>query len=224
MSGVVFSVSQPHLYADEIVVITDGGFKCCPLDLAVTSGDFSVTEPPRNFYGSAVWSDFLHCSFLKAISPLFFPQSHLLPFFKTCRSSLEAIHYSALLVAPIADAYAGSGYYRKTSDGCDGKAVGFGGSLRPKSLGDILKLMKIVGKRVVGLGAGDGRVLAAALVLGAQSAVGCELPGNIAQKFVFDAVIFRMISSSAAESCHCKGTGSTSKRLISSLFSSLRQN
>jgi hypothetical protein len=74
-------------------------------------------------------------------------------------------------------------------------------------LGDILKLMKIVGKRVVGLGAGDGRVLAAALVLGAQSAVGCELPGNIAQKFVFDAVIFRMISSSAAESCHGKWNG-----------------
>jgi hypothetical protein len=130
-----------------------------------------------------------------------------LPFFKTCRSSLEAIHYSALLVASIADAYAGSGYYRKTSDGCDGKAVGFGGSLRPKSLGDILKLMKIVGERVVGLGAGDGRVLAAARVLGAQSAVGCELPGKIAQKFVFDAVIFRMISSSAAKSCHCKWNG-----------------
>jgi hypothetical protein len=145
-------------------------FKCCPLDLAVTSGDYSVIEPPRNFHGAEVWSDFLHCSFLKAVSPLFFPQSHLLPFFKPCRSSLKAIHYSALLVASIADAFAGSEYYRKTFDGCDRKAGGFGGSLRPKSLGDIMKLKKIVGKRVVDLGAGDGRVLAAALVLGAQSA------------------------------------------------------
>jgi len=67
--------------------------------------------------------------------------------------------------------------------------------------------MKIVGKRVVDLGAGDGRVLAAALVLGAQSAVGFELPGNNAQKFVFDAVIFRMISASAAESCQCQWNG-----------------
>jgi hypothetical protein len=32
-------------------------------------------------------------------------------------------------------------------------------------------------------------------------------PGNSAQKLVFDAVIFRMISSSAAESCHCKWNG-----------------
>jgi predicted nicotinamide N-methyase len=70
-----------------------------------------------------------------------------------------------------------------------------------------MKLKKIVGKRVVDLGAGDGRVLAAALVLGAQSAVGYQLPGNIAQKLVFDAVIFRMISSSAAKSCHCKWNG-----------------
>ena len=78
--------------------------------------------------------------------------------------------------------------------------------MRPKSLGDVFKLMKIVGKRVVDLGAGDGRVLAAALVLGAQSAVGFELPGNNAQKYVFDAVIFRMISA-AAESFQCQWNG-----------------
>ena len=95
-------------------------------------------------------------------------------------------------------------HYRKASDGCDGKADGFGGSLSPKSLADIFKLMKIVGRRVVDLGAGEGRVLAAALVLGAQSAIGYELPANIAQKFVFDAVILRIISSSAPKSCHCQ--------------------
>lgn len=67
--------------------------------------------------------------------------------------------------------------------------------------------MKIVGKKFVDLGAGDGRVLAAALVLGAKSAVGYELPDNIAQKFVLDAVIFKMISSSAAASCHCQWNG-----------------
>jgi hypothetical protein len=95
-------------------------------------------------------------------------------------------------------------YYRKACDGGDGKTVGFGGSLRPKSLAEILTLMKIEGKRVVDLGAGDGRVLTAALVLGAQSAVGYELPGNIAQKFVLDAVILKMISTSASKSFHCQ--------------------
>jgi hypothetical protein len=81
-------------------------------------------------------------------------------------------------------------HYRKLSDGCDGKAVGFGGSLSPKSLAAILNLMKIVGRRV--------------LDFGAQSAAGYELPGNIAQKFVFDAVILRMIITSPPKSVDCQ--------------------
>ena len=95
-------------------------------------------------------------------------------------------------------------YFRKATDGCDGKIDGFGGSLSPKSLADIFKLMKIVGRKVVDLGAGEGRVLAAAHVLGALSAVGYELPGNRAQKFALDAVILRMISTSALQSCNCQ--------------------
>ena len=117
----VISVTWTHLYADEIVAIMGGGFKCCPLDLAVTSGDYSVIEPPRNFHGAEVWSDFLHCSFLKAVSPLFFPQSHLLPFFKTCRSSLKAIHYSALLVASQFVAFE-SGITQSVISFCTGRA------------------------------------------------------------------------------------------------------
>jgi hypothetical protein len=66
MSGVVISVTWPHLYADEIVVIMGGGFKCCPL--AVISGDYSLSDrATAKFYASEVWSDFLHCSSLKAI-------------------------------------------------------------------------------------------------------------------------------------------------------------
>ena len=86
--------------------------------------------------------------------------------------------------------------------------------------------MKIVGKKVVDLGAGDGRVLAAALVLGAKSAVGYELPGNIAQKFVFDAVIYRMISSPshAAASCHCQWNGIDIEEVDDFFVLSLSQN
>ena len=48
----VISVTWTHLYADEIVVIMGGGFECCPLDLAETSGDYPVIEPPRFFSGA----------------------------------------------------------------------------------------------------------------------------------------------------------------------------
>ena len=86
-------------------------------------------------------------------------------------------------------------YFRKASDGCDGKADGFGGSLSPKSLADIFKLLKIVGRRVVDLGEPKSLRLFPPLY---------ELPGNKTQKFVLDAVIVRMISTSALESCNCQ--------------------
>ena len=113
-------------------------------------------------------------------------------------------------------------YFRKAADGCDGKAFGFGGSLSPKSLSAILCTMKIVGKRVVDLGAGEGRVLAAALALGALSAVGYELPGNSAQQFVLDAVMKRMISSSfALESFNCQWIAMDIDEVNEFCFSSL---
>jgi len=82
--------------------------------------------------------------------------------------------------------------------------------------------MKIVGKRVVDLGAGEGRVLAAALALGALSAVGYELPGNSAQQFVLDAVMKRMISSSfALESFNCQWNAMDIDEVNEFCFSSL---
>ena len=80
--------------------------------------------------------------------------------------------------------------YKKISDGCDGKCVGFGGSLSPKSLDQLFQAMNVFDCRFVDLGAGDGRVLVAVLVAGgAKSAVGYELPGNFAQKFIYSGVL-----------------------------------
>ena len=41
------------------------------------------------------------------------------------------------------------------------------------------------------LGAGEGRVMVSAVKCGAYSAVGYELPANLAHRYVFDAVIRR---------------------------------
>lgn len=79
--------------------------------------------------------------------------------------------------------------FKKISDGCDGKCVGFGGSLSPKSLGKLFQAVDVFGCKFVDMGAGDGRVLVSVLAAGASSAVGYELPGNNAQKFVFNGVL-----------------------------------
>ena len=42
------------------------------------------------------------------------------------------------------------------------------------------------------LGAGEGRVMASALKIGAKSVVGYELPANSAHKYVYDAVLRRI--------------------------------
>ena len=80
--------------------------------------------------------------------------------------------------------------YKKISDRCDGKYIGFGESLSPKSLDQLFRAMNVYGCRFVDMGAGDGRVLVAVLAAGgACSAVGYELPENAAQKFVFYGVL-----------------------------------
>ena len=80
--------------------------------------------------------------------------------------------------------------YKKISDRCDGKYIGFGGSLSPQSLDQLFRAMNVYGCRFVDMGAGDGRVLVAVLAAGgACSAVGYQLPENAAQKFVFYGVL-----------------------------------
>ncbi len=82
--------------------------------------------------------------------------------------------------------------FKKVSDGCDGKSVGFGGSLSPASLVRLFPLVDLYGIRMVDMGAGDGRFLVAAMAYGAGSAIGFELPGNLPQKLIFDVVTSRV--------------------------------
>ena len=84
------------------------------------------------------------------------------------------------------------GHFKKASGGCDGGVEGHNGSMNPICLFLILQHLDVYGRRLVDLGAGEGRVLASALACGAEGVYGHELPANRAHKFVFDAVLVRM--------------------------------
>ncbi len=84
-------------------------------------------------------------------------------------------------------------HFRRASDGCDGATgFGFNGCLNVTSLFVIFQAIGLRGKRLVDLGAGEGRVLASAMKYGAHWVVGYELPFNSAHKYVYHAVLRRI--------------------------------
>jgi hypothetical protein len=79
--------------------------------------------------------------------------------------------------------------FKKATNGADGATgTGVNGSLRANGLVKILLRMRVKDKNVLDLGAGDGRVLLAAWLAGAERASGYELPANWAHACVFRAV------------------------------------
>jgi hypothetical protein len=78
--------------------------------------------------------------------------------------------------------------YKKCSGGADGGVVGLNGSIRATCLVRMLHALQISGRDVLDFGAGDGRVLLAAVATGATKATGFELPDNSAHRIVFEAV------------------------------------
>lgn len=78
--------------------------------------------------------------------------------------------------------------YKKSAGGADGGVVGLNGSIRATCLVRMLRALNIDGREILDFGAGDGRVLLAAIATGASKASGYELPENSAHRFVFNAV------------------------------------
>ena len=78
--------------------------------------------------------------------------------------------------------------FKTCAGGADGGVVGLNGSIRATCLFHLLRALDICGREVLDFGAGDGRVLLAAMAVGASKASGYELPENKAHRFVFDAV------------------------------------
>jgi hypothetical protein len=84
-------------------------------------------------------------------------------------------------------------HFRKASDGCDGSTGnGFYGFVNVRSLFLIFQALGVRGRKLVDLGAGDGKVLASAMRCYARSVVGYELPSNSAHKYIYDAVLRRI--------------------------------
>jgi hypothetical protein len=79
-----------------------------------------------------------------------------------------------------------------TGGGASGSTEGTGGSVNPLGMVRIFRAMRIQGRNFVDLGAGDGRVLAAAAACGAHTAWGCELPGNTGCIMIFNALMAMM--------------------------------
>ena len=78
--------------------------------------------------------------------------------------------------------------FEKASGGADGGVVGLNGSINPFSLYTVLKEMDCGGRKFVDFGAGQGRALVSAIMIGASGAFGVELPQNTIHLFVFNAV------------------------------------
>jgi predicted RNA methylase len=71
---------------------------------------------------------------------------------------------------------------KKCGDGADGGVLGVYGSVNASSLVKILKSIHAHGHILVDLGAGDGRVMLAAMAVGADTALGFELPENTSSR------------------------------------------
>lgn len=72
--------------------------------------------------------------------------------------------------------------------------------MSPKSLARLFREMDMDGCKFVDFGAADGRAMLAAWLAGADSVLGYELPGNLAQKLVFDAVLSKLPSRAISSS------------------------
>ena len=78
--------------------------------------------------------------------------------------------------------------FEKACGGADGGLIGLNGSINPFSLYTVLQEMDIGGRNFVDFGAGQGRALIPAIILGAEEAFGVEHPQNMHHQFVFNAV------------------------------------
>jgi hypothetical protein len=81
--------------------------------------------------------------------------------------------------------------FRQASDGVSGSCGGCGvsGSIGPSGMLSIFKATDLEGRRIVDMGAGEGRVLMAAAVFGASNACGWELGENNGNFKIFTAAL-----------------------------------
>ena len=111
--------------------------------------------------------------------------------------------------------------YSLISDNAHGNVTGLTGSLNFSCLLRVLNALNISGqgRRLIDGGAADGKVLAAALILGSDGAHGFELPENSANRFIFQSVLTRIVplfnlNPQALQRTHLQFSDIASVRLV----------
>jgi hypothetical protein len=94
------------------------------------------------------------------------------------------------------------GLYRTYGDGLGGNVDGVDGSLSPASLTKAFELLGVNrNTKLTDLGAGAGRPVLAAGEVGADESVGVELPANVGQQLIFEAVRSKLPDQERAARC-----------------------
>jgi hypothetical protein len=81
---------------------------------------------------------------------------------------------------------------RVVADNAHGGITGVHGSVNPSGVAEIFHAMDLFGSDFVDIGAGNGVLLACAIVAGSSKITGIELPENDANKFIFTALMSRL--------------------------------
>ena len=79
--------------------------------------------------------------------------------------------------------------FQSRSAGCSGNTIGVSGTLNCRSTGRMCQSLRVSGRSVMDMGAGDGQFMISALANGARNVLGCEHPQNHAQLFIFRSVL-----------------------------------
>jgi hypothetical protein len=79
--------------------------------------------------------------------------------------------------------------FQSKSAGCSGNTIGVSGTLNWRSTGRMCQSLRVAGRSVMDMGAGDGQFMISALANGARNVLGCEHPQNHAKLLIFSSVL-----------------------------------
>ena len=79
--------------------------------------------------------------------------------------------------------------FKSRSAGCSGNTIGFSGTLNWRSTSRMCRSLRVEGRRLMDMGAGDGQFMVSALANGARMVMGCEHPQNHAQQLILLSVL-----------------------------------
>ena len=79
--------------------------------------------------------------------------------------------------------------FQSRSAGCSANTIGVSGTLNWRSTRRMCRSLRVEGRRLMDMGAGDGQFMVSALANGARMVMGCEHPQNHAQQWILLSVL-----------------------------------